>query len=249
MAILKNMHTPLVGVLILCFSPLAFADPPTLDIPAVIKPVGQYCQITPKTDGVSVLYVGLDSVDPLPAALLKDPRLFILDTRGLPKGSYRFSAVAAGKTGEQTRADFAVLIGDVPPGPGPDPGPSPDPFVTAKDPFVKAGAPAGFRCLMVYDSNKLSTLPGDQRQVLYSDVIRAYLRSHCIVGTDKVPDWRVFPTDEDTTNDDPMWGRVMKRPRASVPWLVLGNGKAGFEGPLPLTIDDTMALLTKFGGK
>jgi hypothetical protein len=103
----------------------AFAAPPTLEIPAEIRPAGQYARLLPRTDGESVAYVGLSQVEPIPSDVLKDPRLFLLDTRGLAPGRYKFAAVAAGKTGEQTRADFAVVVGDAPP-PGPTPpGPTP----------------------------------------------------------------------------------------------------------------------------
>jgi hypothetical protein len=103
--------------------------PPRLVIPPEVKPSGQYAQLVPDTDAVSITYVGLDRVDPIPSAVLKDARLFLLDTRGLPEGRYRFVAVGAGKDGEQTRADFAVLVGDNPPPvpPGPGPGPTPGP--------------------------------------------------------------------------------------------------------------------------
>lgn len=103
----------------------------TLTIPAEVRPSGQYVTLVPDTDAVSILYVGLVGVEPIPSAVLRDPRMFLLDTRGLPAGRYPFAAVAAGKGGEQARADFAVVIGapgpptPVPPGPGPTP-PQPD---------------------------------------------------------------------------------------------------------------------------
>ncbi len=101
--------------------PGAAAAPPAVDIPPEVRPAGQYVLFAPRTDAVSVEYVGLDGVEPLPAALLKDARTFVLDTRGLARGRYRFVAVAAGGTGEQARAAFAVVVGD--PGPTPPPGP------------------------------------------------------------------------------------------------------------------------------
>lgn len=99
---------------------LTAAAPPTVDIPSEVRPGGQYVLFTPRTDAVSVEYIGLDGVEPLPAALLKDARTFVLDTRGLARGRYRFVAVAAGNSGEQARAVFAVVVGDPGPPPGPD---------------------------------------------------------------------------------------------------------------------------------
>jgi hypothetical protein len=90
------------------------AEPPSLKIDSEHRPTGQYVRFTPDTDAKSVIYVGLDGIDPFPSEELKDSRRFLLNTRGLAPGRYRFAAVAAGATGEQTRADFAVMIGPVP---------------------------------------------------------------------------------------------------------------------------------------
>ena len=114
---------------------LAWAAPPKIEIPSEVKPTGQYCNFSPKGDATSILYVGLSGVDPVPSLLLRDGKTFLLDTRGLQPGRYRFAAVASGPTGEQSRADFEVLIGDAPPtppGPGPGPGPAPT------DPLTKS---------------------------------------------------------------------------------------------------------------
>jgi hypothetical protein len=126
------MRTALL--LLLLWPACAWPAPPTLKIPPEIKPAGQYAMLAPDTDAVSVLYVGLTGVDPIPSAVLKDGRLFLLDTRGLAKGRYRFAAVGAGKDGEQTRTDFVVVVGESPPGPTP-PDPTPGPI---DDPLVKA---------------------------------------------------------------------------------------------------------------
>lgn len=110
--------------LLLLIPSLAFADPPKLVIPAEIRPAGQYVSLLPDTDAVSITYVGLSGVDPIPSAWLRDGRQFALDTRGLAVGRYSFAAVGASKTGEQARADFVVVIGTPPPAPVP-PGPVP----------------------------------------------------------------------------------------------------------------------------
>ncbi len=120
---------------VLLAASVGLAAPPSLDIPAEIKPTGSYVRMTPKTDAVSVVYVGLDGLDPFPSEELKDGKRFLLPAAGLAVGRYRFVAVAAGATGEQSRADFVVVIGDAPkPPPTPIPPPTPvptDPLVTA----------------------------------------------------------------------------------------------------------------------
>lgn len=121
---------PALAALLFALAAVASAAPPTLDIPPEVRPSGQYVQFVPKTDAVAVEYVGLDGVEPFPAAFLKDGRAFVLDATGLQKNkAYRFVAVAAGKTGEQSRATFVVVNGKVPTTPPVlDPPPSqPDP--------------------------------------------------------------------------------------------------------------------------
>jgi hypothetical protein len=97
------------------------ASAPSLKIDAEVKPNGQYVNFLPDTDCVSVMFIGLDGIDPLPSAILKDARMFVLDTRGMAQGRYRFAAVGANGAGQQVRTDFAVVIG-TPPAPAP-PGP------------------------------------------------------------------------------------------------------------------------------
>lgn len=138
------------------FAGVALAAPPNLDIPADVKPVGGYARFTPKTDAVSVTYVSLDSADPFPSEELKDPRRFLLPVAGLEPGKYRFVAVAAGATGEQTRGEFTVTIpepkpkpGPVPPGPGPGPQPNPNPQPGPQP--NPAPVPAGKRFLVIVE--------------------------------------------------------------------------------------------------
>lgn len=108
------------------------AAPPTLKIPSEVKPTGQYAEMLPEGDSVTVTYVGLSGVDSIPSRVLNDKRLFLLDTRGLPTGAYKFVAIGSSKEGEQTRVDFVVIVGDsptpvppVPPGPNPPVPPGP----------------------------------------------------------------------------------------------------------------------------
>jgi len=98
------------ALLILC-NLQSFAAPPKLEIPTELKPTGDYVTHKPKTDAVSIIYVGLSGIDAFPSDFLKDSRDFILPTRGIPAGTYKFSAVAASSTGEQLRQDFTVVIG------------------------------------------------------------------------------------------------------------------------------------------
>lgn len=113
---------------------LGLAAPPALEIPAEVRPAGEYVRFSPKTDALGVTYIGLSGLDPFPSEELKDAKRFLLHTRGVADGRYKFAAIGASATGEQTRVDFVVIVGDPanpkPPVPDPNkpvPVPVPDP--------------------------------------------------------------------------------------------------------------------------
>lgn len=103
----------ILSLFLLASSAFAWAEPPTIEIPAEVKPTGDYVTVKPKTNAVAVLYVGLSNLDGFPSEFLKDPRNFVLPTRGLAAGRYGFAAVASSEKGEQTRLDFVVVIAGV----------------------------------------------------------------------------------------------------------------------------------------
>ncbi len=88
------------------------AAPPTLEVPAEVKAEGEYARFSPKTDAVSVIYIGLDGAQSFPTAELADKKRFLLPVYGRKAGKYRFVAVAAGKDGEQVQAEFVVIVPD-----------------------------------------------------------------------------------------------------------------------------------------
>lgn len=222
-----------------------WADPPKIAIPAEVAPSGQYVHFVPATDAVSITYVGLSGVEPIPAELLKDPRLFLLDTRGLAPGRYQFVAVGASATGEQARVSFVVPIGNVPPTP---PGPTP-PVPTPPGPTPAPPIPlAGLRVLFVFESEDLSRYPVGQLAALYSGEIRSYLAAKCAKAVDGTPERRFWDQNIDTTGAAPHWQAVMQRPRTTLPWLIISTGTTGYEGPLPATEAETLELLKKYGG-
>jgi hypothetical protein len=163
-------------------------------------------------------------------------------------GAYPVFAYTAlgGKPTEAVRC--LVVVGTpspdpqpTPPTPTPPPGPTPDPAPIPE---------AGFRVLMVYETGEVQKLPPAQGSVLYSKQIRDYLDSKCVVGRDgKTREWRIWDKDIDTTNETAIWQSAMKRDRKSVPWIVISNGKTGFEGPLPASVSEALALLKKYGGE
>jgi hypothetical protein len=123
----------------------------------------------------------------------------------------------------------------VPPGPKPDP-PSPAPIPAA-----------GLRVLIVYETADATKMPVAQQSILYGKPFRDYLNAKCALGPDgKTREWRIWDQNVATSAESKTWQDAMARPRASVPWLVVSNGKAGWEGPLPANVDAAMAIIKKF---
>jgi hypothetical protein len=124
----------------------------------------------------------------------------------------------------------------VPPNPGPTPTPAPIPV-------------AGFRVLIVEDSTNRTKLPPAQQAVLFAKPIRDYLDAKCVVGADgKTHEWRIWDQGTDAGADGEPWASALKRTRQSLPSILISDGKTGFEGPLPATVAETLALLKKYGG-
>jgi len=136
----------------------------------------------------------------------------------------------------------------VPPGPVPPnpPGPTPDPDELPPIPNE------GFRAMIIYENNpktEAERMPPSQQAILGSPVIRSYLDSKCAKGQDgKTPEWRMVEQHDDLSNESNIWKLAMALPRASVPWIVVSDGKRGTSEPLPKTEAETLALLKKYGG-
>lgn len=142
-------------------------------------------------------------------------------------------------------AEFTITIGDappVPPGPTPvPPGPTPGP----DDAPIKA---PGFRVLIVYETSK--SLPAKQMLIIESTAMRTLLKKTCVTDKDNPNGaWKMWDPDVDTGNVPKDWADAMKRPRKSVPWVIVSNGTTGYEGPLPDDVDAMTALLAKYSPK
>lgn len=167
---------------------------------------------------------------------------------------YIIDVITSNETGKQEHfftKTFIQAEGDVdptpvPPEPNPDPKPEPNPG-PAPIPL------AGFRVLFISeseDSSDFSEMPKEQQDIFYSPEVRNYLNAKCIKGPDgKTADWRVIDPDAEFTNEEQRWKDAAARPRQNIPWLIISDGKTGFEGPLPTNVEDTLKLLKKFGGE
>lgn len=78
--------------------------------------------------------------------------------------------------------------------------------------------------LVVYESDsKVSTATDEQKLALRSTKVMEWLDSHCgkIAGA---PAWRIFDKDVELAHDNPIWQKLMDKPRDSLPWLYMTGG-------------------------
>lgn len=223
----------------------ALSPAQTLKAPATVDiSVSEQRLIVLETDCESVVWLVADPGIGLfdGASLGGDPkRAFVL---GLRDGSRARVFIIGAKGGKQVTATMVVTVGKAPePGPGPGPGPVPPTPAPAPIPD------AGFRVLMVYESSELNNIPASQVEAMRAQSVRQYLDAKCVVGPDgKTKEWRIWDKDVDATKADKLWRDALARKRDSLPWIIISDGKKGFEGPLPKTVDDMLKLLKSIGG-
>lgn len=170
----------------------------------------------------------------------------VVTVEALASGKVELLVVPMGATKE---ADVIRRTLDVEAGDGPRPPPKP-PEPKPVDP-VDPAAPipaAGLRVLIVFESADLAKMPPAQSAAIYSAKVREYLNANCVVGTDahQTREWRMWDQDTDVSGESKLWQDAMKRPRKSIPWVIVSNGRTGFEGPLPANADELLALVRKY---
>lgn len=155
-------------------------------------------------------------------------------------GSFELLKVPAGFAERRLLSDFVPT--PMPPTPGPTP-PTPGPTPVPDAPIPTAG----LHVLIVFDSMKAQTYPAAQAGIFTSAPLHQYLDQNT-PKEGMSHGWRIWPSDTNYDADEnaKQWGDAMKRKRDSLPWIIVSNGKTGFEGPLPGNVDDTMALIKKY---
>lgn len=173
--------------------------------------------------------------------------------RAVPLAFYVVGATAAG---DQIVTGKTYVRVNVPePTPEPDP-PGPDPKPPTPPPGPSPIPADGLHVLILYETGAQLTI--GQRASIFGGEVRSYLNSKCPkIGN--TPQYRIYDKDIDTTNESKLWQDAVKRakgmnasrvhtPATAWPWIIVSTGKGGFEGPLPATMEETLALLKKFGG-
>lgn len=131
---------------------------------------------------------------------------------------------------EIVRDELTVKVGkqpdpDVDPEPGPNP-PEPEPDTPAPIPEP------GFRVLIKFEALEKEQLPIEQQLILTGTDVRNFLDDNCTKAGDD-SGYRIYDDDVPMEDDLEVWQKAMARPHKSLPWVVISNGKTGFEGPLP----------------
>lgn len=232
---------------LLAIATILGAAPPDVPVALTVK-TGQVVRIVAKGDPAKIGTL---------ANFKDDDALFEeLAAKGDPKTPQKRFMFQSMKPGVYVLGFFTVgetegiatTITVVDPAPTPTPAP-PKPV----DPQPAADAPipaAGLHVLIVYDAAQLSNLTAAQQGALFSKDVRDYLRATCPKGPDgATAEWRMWPADVDASGESVLWQTAFKRPRVSLPWIVVSNGTSGFEGPLPGSATDMLALLKKYGSK
>ena len=172
------------------------------------------------------------------------PQLYLIEAAGV--GKVELLAIPNTFKGE---ADIIRRTVDVDNGQAPQPPPGPTP--PTPNPDNPAPIPdTGFRVMILEDKLQLSTLPEDQLAIRTSAEVRAYLNSHCVAEASGVKAFRIWDVNTVADADLKVWQDTLNKykQRRPLPWLIVSDGKTGFEGPLPKTITETMTLLKKYGG-
>ena len=134
-----------------------------------------------------------------------------------------------------------------PPAPGTQPpGPTPPTPPTPPQPAPPI-AGGGNRVLIVYETG--DRLPPAQSAILTSGVLRDYLDAKTAKDDfNPTGAYRIWDKDVNLSHPSvsPSWKAAFARPRQSLPWIVVSNGRTGYEGPLPADVPQTLALLKKY---
>ena len=157
-------------------------------------------------------------------------------------GEVELLVVPSGATDERDVIRRTLVVSGLGPQPPPKPVDPPIPTPVDPPPIVQNGN----RFLVIYETSEVNKLPPAQQAILTSTVLRLYLLGKCAVNKNLTSEMRFLDPDTEFTKDDQVWRDAMKLPRGPLPWLVVSNGRAGFSGPLPKTVDETLAICKRY---
>lgn len=231
----------LIACCLLLVASVAHAQSVTL--PESVKTVaGRLASIKIEYDGTDVRWHVPPTLDVF-REYDPDPKVIRLRIIGYEDGQHTIIAVAAGKNGKLSPfAACVVEIGKPKPPTPPEPGPPPDPKPV---PDEKAPIPVvGYRIMVVYETLDTGKLTKGQMAALLGEATRDWMLSKA-AKVNGQPEIRYFDPDQKMGGESQLWKDAFARPRQSLPWLLVSNGKTGYEGPLPKELPDILAILQK----
>jgi hypothetical protein len=161
-------------------------------------------------------------------------------------GVYKIGVIAAkdvaGKAKMSEPVYITITVGTPVPIPPTPPGPGPVPPTPTPTP-IKA-----LKILFVTNEKDKTKLPAGQINTLYGVPFREWLNSVTPMGPDgKTHDWNIWDQSTDASAMPQIWQDWLKRPHASLPWVILGDESGvAFEGPVPADPTATKTLIQKF---
>jgi hypothetical protein len=161
--------------------------------------------------------------------------LVIVEAAG--EGRDELLIVPVGAKNESEARRVFLRVGQLPRPPPVDPKPDVKPSTSP----IKAD---GLHVLIVYKAS--DTLPSSQNAILYGERARKLLDEKCVTDARGQKAYRIFPDTVEFGGELAVWKETMARQRQSIPWIVIGNGKDGYEGPLPANVDDFETLVNKY---
>lgn len=120
---------------------------------------------------------------------------------------------------------------------GNDPTPEPEPTPT---PTPAPIPEPGLHVLLVWESADASALTSGQRDIFYSSDSRSFLKEK---SGNK---WRLYDKDVILPESEKVWATALKRPRTSLPWVIISNGTTGYEGPVSENLADFKKLVEQY---
>jgi hypothetical protein len=245
---MKRLLPALLSLLLL---PLV-AQAQTVTMPkAVSKPVGRMASIEIRYDGTDLQWdvirlgaAGDDDVDFF-REVSDDPKTVRLRILRYSPGNCIVVASTV-KDSKQSKLAICLVTFTGPEPPLPPVPPDPKPPVPPVPPPTPAPIPeAGLRVLIVFETATAGAMPQKQQDILYTKAMRDYLNAKCVMGA-KNKEWRIYDANIAMDGETKLWQDAMRRPRSAVPWILISNGKTGYEGPLPATVDEAKKLIDQY---
>ena len=114
---------------------------------------------------------------------------------------------------------------------------------------VEDGPPVpgdGLHLLVIYETDDRVSMPAGQRSIIDSVPVRQWLREKGFVDENHKSTARFFDPQTELVEEDQWFRDALALKTESLPWMIVSNGKSGFSGPLPKTIEEFKAVVGRF---